>query len=111
MPIEAAIMRRVALVDTVILANLVAGERFVPEYLQQACTPENLAGALSPLLGETPERRRQIKMFARFDTIMEIGDAPSQRAAGIVLDLAARRPASTPGDPRTEPLAEAAREQ
>jgi lipid-A-disaccharide synthase len=111
MPIEAAIMRRVALIDTVILANLVAGERFVPEFLQQACTPENLAGALSPLLGDTPERRRQTEIFDRFDAIMEIGgDAPSERAAGIVLDLAAGRPVAPPMHPRTEQLAEAARE-
>jgi lipid-A-disaccharide synthase len=111
MPIEAAIMRRVALIDTVILANLVAGERFVPEFLQQACTPENLAGALSPLLGDTLERRRQTEIFDRFDAIMEIGgDAPSERAAGIVLDLAAGRPVTAPTQPRTKQLAEAARE-
>ncbi len=111
MPIEAAIMRRVALIDTVILANLVAGERFVPEFLQQACTPENLAGALSPLLGDTPERRRQTEMFARFDAFMEIGGAaPSQRAAGLVIDVAAGRPVAAPTHPRTEQLAEAARE-
>jgi lipid-A-disaccharide synthase len=89
MPIEAAIMRRIALVNTVILANLVAGEQFVPEFLQQDCTPENLAGALLPLLDDTPERRRQTEMFARFNTIMEIGGAaPSRRAADIVLNLA-----------------------
>jgi lipid-A-disaccharide synthase len=90
MHIEAAILRRIALVDTVILANLVAGERFVPEFLQRACTPQNLANALLPLLGDTPERRRQTEMFERFDEIMEIGNAnPSQRAAEIVLDIAA----------------------
>jgi lipid-A-disaccharide synthase len=90
MAIEAAIMRRIALVDTVILANLVAGERFVPEFLQQACTPPNLAHALLTLLNDTPERRRQTEMFARFDEIMEIrGAAPSRRAADIVLDFAA----------------------
>jgi lipid-A-disaccharide synthase len=104
-------MRRVALIDTVILANLVAGERFVPEFLQQACTPENLAGALSPLLGDTLERRRQTEIFDRFDAFMEIGgDAPSERAAGIVLDLAAGRPVARPTHPRTKQVAEAARE-
>jgi lipid-A-disaccharide synthase len=112
MPIEAAILRRIALIDTVILANLVAGERFVPEFLQQACTPLNLAHALLPLLGDTPERRRQTEMFARFDTIMEIGgDAPSQRAADVVLDIAA--PKLTPAMDRAhdDQLAEASRER
>jgi lipid-A-disaccharide synthase len=90
MAIEAAILRRIALVDTVILANLVAGERFVPEFLQQACTPQNLAHALVLLLRDTPERRRQVDMFGRLDDIMETrGAAPSRRAADIVLDFAA----------------------
>jgi lipid-A-disaccharide synthase len=87
MPIEAAVMRRIALIDTVILPNLVTGERFVPEFLQEACTPQNLAKALLPLLSDTPERRRQTDMFGRFDAIMEVGASPSQRAADVVLNL------------------------
>jgi lipid-A-disaccharide synthase len=112
MPIEAAILRRIALIDTVILANLVAGERFVPEFLQQECTPFNLAHALLPLLGDTPERRRQTEMFARFDSIMEIGgDAPSQRAADIVLDIAAPKLAPDMGRVPDNELAEVSRER
>ncbi len=83
-------------VDSVILPNLVLGERAIPELLLRACTPENLAAALAPLLGDTPERRRQVEALARLDAIMEIGSAaPSQRAADVVLGLAARRPIST----------------
>jgi lipid-A-disaccharide synthase len=111
MPIEAAILRRIALIDTVILANLVAGERFVPEFLQQACTAPNLAHALLPLLHDMPERRRQIEMFGRFDAIMEIGgDAPSRRAADIVLDLAVPQLALAQAPARDDQLAEASRE-
>jgi len=89
---EAAVMRRVAQVNTAILPNLVTGERFVPEFLQDACTPQNLANALLPLLSDTPERRRQTEVFARFDAIMEVGGmAPSERAAEIVLNLARRQ--------------------
>jgi lipid-A-disaccharide synthase len=111
MPIEAAIMRWAALIDTVILPNLVVGERFVPEFLQDVCTAENLANALLPLLGDTPERRRQIEIFARFDALMEVGgDAPSQRAARIVLDLAVSKDLSASAHPRHGQLAEAARE-
>jgi len=88
--LEAAIVRPMAQVNTVILPNLVTGERFVPEFLQEACTPQNLADALLPLLSDTPERRRQMEVFSRFDTIMEVGGmAPSERAAAIVLNLAA----------------------
>jgi lipid-A-disaccharide synthase len=94
--LEAAIMRRVALVNTVILPNLVIGEHFVPEFLQDACTPENLANALLPLLSDTPERRRQTEVFARFDGIMGVGGvAPSERAADIVLNLVVAHAAAT----------------
>jgi len=85
-------MRRVVQVNTAILPTLVTGERFVPEFLQDACTPQNLANALVPLLSDTPERRRQTEVFARFDAIMEVGStAPSERAAEIVLNLARRQ--------------------
>ncbi len=76
---------------SVILANLVLGENVVPEFLQEDCTPDNLARALVPLLSDTPERRRQIEAFSRLDAIMEIGtSAPAMRAAEIVMETAAR---------------------
>jgi lipid-A-disaccharide synthase len=93
-PIEAVIARLIRLqsrLPSVILANLVAGENIVPEILQEECTPENLAAALAPLVTDTPERRRQIEGFRRFDDIMAIGaTAPSAKAAAIVLDIARR---------------------
>ena len=83
--------RRMIRVPSVILANLVLGENVVPEFLQDACTPDALADALAPLLRDTPERRRQTQVFARLDAIMQIGRTkPSERAAAIVLELAAR---------------------
>jgi len=84
--IEELVARLLIKVESVILANLVIGENVVPEFLQRACTPENLAQALIPLLKDTPERRRQMEAFARLDAIMEIGRAvPSERAAAAVL--------------------------
>ena len=76
---------------SVILANLVLGENVVPEFLQEDCTPDNLARALVPLLSDTPERQRQVEAFSRLDSIMEIGtSAPAMRAAEIVMEMAAR---------------------
>jgi lipid-A-disaccharide synthase len=70
-----------------ILANLILGENVVPEFLQWRCTTGNLSAALLPLLGETPERSRQLEAFGRLDPLMGIGAAaPSDRAARIVLD-------------------------
>jgi lipid-A-disaccharide synthase len=89
--IEAAILRHLIKVPTVILANLALGENVVPELLQDACTPERLAATLAPLLADTPERRRQLAAFARLDAIMQIGAArPSERAAEIVREVALR---------------------
>jgi lipid-A-disaccharide synthase len=73
-------------VPSVILANLVLGENVVPEFLQEECTPENLAGALESVMSDTRARRAQIDAFGRLDRIMEIGStSPARKAAEIVL--------------------------
>jgi len=90
-PLEAWVIRRLVRVPSYILANLVLGQNVVPELVQEQCTPERLADALTRLLGDTPERRRQVEAFATLDAIMEIGSrTPAARAADIVLELARR---------------------
>ncbi len=90
-PLEAWVIRRLVRVPSYILANLVLGQNAVPELVQEECTPERLADALTPLLGDTPERRRQVEAFATLDAIMEIGSrTPAARAADIVLGLVRR---------------------
>jgi lipid-A-disaccharide synthase len=77
-------------VPSIILADLVLGEKVVPALLQRACTPAELALALLPLMSDTPERLRQVEAFGRLDAVMEIGKAvPSDRAAAVILDCAA----------------------
>jgi lipid-A-disaccharide synthase len=85
-------------VRSVILANLVLGENVVPEFLQSECTAANLAYALSVMLGDSSERRRQEQAFRRLDSILGTGGpTPSERAARAVLELLARRaPGATP---------------
>ena len=81
-------------VRSVILANLVLGEFAIPEFLQKRCTAENLAAALTDILGDTPGRARQIEAFKRLEAIMGAGGVdPSKRAAQAVLDLVERRSA------------------
>ena len=64
------------------------GENVIPELIQWDCTPEKLADALLPLLGDSPERRRQLEAFSKLDDLMRIGDeAPSERAARIVEEV------------------------
>jgi lipid-A-disaccharide synthase len=87
----AARLRFLLKVPSVVLANLVLGENAFPELLQEACTGERLAGALLPLLAETPERAAQVEALARIPGRLRIeGPSPSDAAADIVLRYAAR---------------------
>jgi lipid-A-disaccharide synthase len=89
--IEAAIVRPLLRVPSIVLANLVLGDNVMPEILQGDATPERLANELVPLIADTPERRRQVDGLARIDQIMDIGAAqPSVRAAEVILDVAGR---------------------
>jgi lipid-A-disaccharide synthase len=90
--LEGRVIQRLVQVPSYILANLVIGENVVPELVQEECTPERLADALVPLIGDTPQRRKQVDAFSWLDSIMEIGSrAPAARAADIVLG-SIRRP-------------------
>ncbi|SFO22344.1 lipid-A-disaccharide synthase [Bradyrhizobium sp. Ghvi] len=92
---EAFILRRAIQVSSVILANLVIGKDVIPEFLQEDCTPEKLAGALSEVLADTPMRRQQVEAFAQLDTIMSTGNkSPSVLAADIVLATMRKQRAS-----------------
>ena len=104
--LEAAVIRRLVRVPSYILANLVIGQNIVPELVQDDCTPEKLVDTLAPLIGDTPERRRQVEAFATLDAIMEIGSrVPAARAAEIVLGSLRRRTApGVPLEPQTARL-------
>jgi len=80
--------------STVILANLVIGEKVIPEFLQRECTVEKLADALVPLLFDSPERSRQVEAFGRIDGLMMVESTPSAKAAALVLDVARGAPRS-----------------
>ena len=72
-----------------VLPNLVLGENVFPEFIQQACTPANLADALAPLLADTPERATQRTALAKIPSALQVaGHTPSEAAAEIVLDYA-----------------------
>jgi lipid-A-disaccharide synthase len=84
--VEAWVLRRAINVKSVILANLVAGDNVIPEFLQRDCTPKKLSQALRDVLGESPLRRRQLEAFATIEKMMSTGNQPpSARAADIVL--------------------------
>ncbi|WP_137700578.1 lipid-A-disaccharide synthase [Marimonas lutisalis] len=77
------IMKRMALIDTVTLVNLVSESRVVPEFLGPACQPEAMANALDAMLDDPGAQ------LAALDLTMERlgrgGEAPGLRAARAVL--------------------------
>jgi lipid-A-disaccharide synthase len=82
----AARLRFLVKVPSVVLANLVLGENVYPEFIQEDCSPEKLAAALAPLLGDTPERWRQRDLLARVPEKLAVSAAsPSEAAAEIVI--------------------------
>jgi lipid-A-disaccharide synthase len=93
--LEEIVARLAIQVPSAILPNLILEENVVPELLQRRCTPQNLADALVPLLAQSPQRQRQLDAFMRLDALMGLDaaapggpQAPSQRAAELVLGLA-----------------------
>jgi lipid-A-disaccharide synthase len=83
--------------ESILLPNLILGERAIPEILQQDCTPPNLATALAGLLREGPARSAQLAALARLDARMlaDDGVVPSARAAREVLATIEARGART----------------
>jgi len=58
----------------------------VPEFLDGKSSPDRLAAEVVKLLRPGAARDRQIAAFRKLDAIMAIeGDAPSRRAAAMVL--------------------------
>ena len=88
-PLIAPIVLRLIKAPSVVLPNLVLGEKVYPEFIQEACTPANLADALAALLADTPERAAQRTVLAGMPAALQVsGQTPSEAAAAIVLDYA-----------------------
>ena len=80
---------RLVRVPYIAMANLLAGEGLAPEFIQGACSPENLAGAVVALFDD-PERRAAIR--ARYRALAaSLRCDTSRQAADAVLALLAER--------------------
>lgn len=62
-PVTSALMRRMIYLPYIGLPNILAGESFVPEYVQEKATPASLSGALLALLNDSGGRTAQIERF------------------------------------------------
>lgn len=83
------VFRPLLKVSSIVLANLVIGRNVVPEFLNEESDPQTLAAHVIRLLEPGAERREQLEGFRLLDEKMRLpdGQAPSEKAAGIVVDL------------------------
>jgi lipid-A-disaccharide synthase len=82
-PITWALMRPMLYLPYVGMPNILAGERLVPELLQDQATPANLAGALLTLLRDNAAQQRQVERFREFHEVLRQNNA--EKAADAVL--------------------------
>jgi lipid-A-disaccharide synthase len=91
-PATAFIVRRLISVKYASLVNLLAAREVIPEFLQENCTPEQLAAGVEALLDSEELREKQRQGFS--EVLHMLGDSsqsPSERAAKVVLDIVASR--------------------
>ncbi|MTI45960.1 lipid-A-disaccharide synthase [Roseibium hamelinense] len=83
-------------VDSMVLPNIVLGEKAVPEFLDDDADPDTLSSHLVDLLKDSPERARQQAAFARLDAAMRLPDGYSQSraAADVVIQCMTAPPVS-----------------
>jgi lipid-A-disaccharide synthase len=84
-PITWAIMKRMAYLPYIGMPNILAGERLVPEFIQEKATPGALAEALLALLHDAAARRRQVEKFHEIHAILRRGTA--RKAADAILGV------------------------
>lgn len=83
------IVRRLLSIEFGNLINIIENREIVPELIQGECRPDRLAEALERMLG--PEGAAQVEAVQ--PALMQLGqggEAPSHRAARVVLDVIAR---------------------
>jgi lipid-A-disaccharide synthase len=88
-PLSWHLMRSLAYLPYVGLPNVLAGERLVPELLQDAATPAALCTALISLLRDGDAQRRQRARFAEFHQLLRCNAA--ERAADAVFKVLEQR--------------------
>ena len=89
-PVTWALMRSMLYLPYVGMPNILAGERLVPELLQDEANPAALAAALLALWRDEAARKRQVGRFHEFHHLLRQNTA--QKAADAVLEVLENRP-------------------
>ena len=85
--VEEWIVRALATAPSIVLPNLILGEKVIPEFLQEDASPSTLSKALAQLIGDTPAREAQLAALTKLDDVMQLpdGQSPSALCAQIIL--------------------------
>jgi lipid-A-disaccharide synthase len=86
--LTAAIWRRLVTVAHFTIVNLVLGRRAIPEFMQEALKPADMAAALAPLLRDGPEAAAQREALDEAVAGLDSGEPTSSRAAEAILAIA-----------------------
>lgn len=94
--LTAAVARRLTVTDTFGLVNIVAGEKIVPECIQESCTPEGIAHEVRRFLGDEGLHRETVAKLRGVRVRLGEGGACGRAAASLVefLDGRSGRPAA-----------------
>lgn len=86
--VTAYLYRRLIKTKFATLINIMQNREVVPEFLQENCTPEKLAGAAHLLLTNEGVRQKQIKELSAIAAWLGQGQfVPSEKAAEVVLQV------------------------
>ena len=88
-PLTWRLMRSMLYLPYVGMPNILAGERLVPELIQDEATPAALAAALLALWRDKPARERQVARFHEFHHLLRQNTA--EKAAEAVLGMLEKR--------------------
>ncbi len=86
-PLTYRLARRLVKVDHIGMANIIAGRRLCPEFIQSDATAQNLACALLPLIGDSPERKAMLEGYEGIAEALGEGNAYERAAEAVVEEL------------------------
>ena len=97
-----AIARRAVRVPHVAMVNLIAGERIVPELIQDEFTAESVVAALKPLIDEGPARSSMQQALAQVGSMLRLDRSATETVAAVVLSCLqpSKHPDKAPLAPR-----------
>ncbi|MDO4184594.1 MAG: lipid-A-disaccharide synthase [Rhodospirillales bacterium] len=86
--LTAFLVKRLMHIQFVNLSNILLGREIVPELLQDACVPDNIARYIKRFLEQDDLYRREIDGFKKVREVLGLGEqTPSENACDVILNL------------------------